>query len=299
MLAPGIWIAWEYLRDPLAALDYGDSEVFVVRDSAYAVEGESGPRSYRDVVLVAEGLDSIRFTLSLPPPRDGMRLPVVMVIGGLEIGRTSLRYVGHHGDNALIAYEYPYGPEYWYEGASPGDLPAIRRAVRRVPAQLEAVVRWAMRQPWADSSRISTFSYSFGAMFVPAFYRLAQSREEHLGPATLIYGGADIEKLLEHNLRIESDMLRGIVAWLAATAIRPVEPALHLPYLRASLLIVNGMHDRLIPEECWRELQELAPEPKTVINLDTGHMQPDATDLIDRLVEIGRSWLLERGAIEP
>jgi len=298
IVAISIWAIWEHLRDPLAALDHGNPEISVVRDSIYTVEAKSGIRIYHDIVLFAGDLDSIRFTLSLPAGKTGLRFPVIMVIGGLEIGRTSLRYVGHHGDNVLIAYEYPYGPEYWYEGTPLTEIPAIRSAVRSVPAQLEAVVRWARMQPWADTGRISTFSYSFGAMFVPAFYRLAASRGSTMGPATLMYGGVDIEALLLHNLQIESDIVRGIFAWLAATAIRPVEPALHLPHLHSELLIINGTRDRLIPEECWRSLQELAPEPKTIVNLETGHMHPGATELIDRLVETGRQWLLEREAIE-
>ncbi len=295
----GIWAAWEHLRDPLAALDYGLPEIVVASDSMVAVGEAAEARIYRDVVLVADGLDSIRFTVSAPAVSANRRLPVVMVIGGLEIGRTSLRYVGHHGDNVLIAYEYPYGPDYWYRGTPYTEIPALRNAVCSVPAQLEAILRWARTQPWADTNRICTFSYSFGAMFVPGFYRLVASRGDTLGPAALIYGGVDIERLLRNNLQIEPGFLRDAGAWLAATAIRPVEPALHLRYVKAELLIVNGTRDQLIPEHCWRELGRLAPMPKTVMTLDTEHMHPRATELIARLVDIGRQWLLECGAIEP
>lgn len=293
------WAVWEHLRDPLAALDRGNPEIIVARDSSYVVEGITGGRIYHDITLYADALDSIRFTLSLPARTEGIHLPVVMVIGGLEIGRTSLQYVGHHGNNAIIAYEYPYGPEYWYEGTALTEIPAIRNAVRSVPAQLEALRRWAREQPWADTGRICTFSYSFGSMFVPAFYRLVQERGGKPGPATLIYAGINVEAMLRHNLRMEPAGLRNILAWLAATAVHPVEPALHLPHMRSELLIVNGTRDMLIPRECWRGLQELAPEPKTIINLNTGHMHPSATRLIDSLVGIGRQWLLERGALEP
>lgn len=293
----GVWAAWEHLRDPLAALDRGNPEIIIAGDSSYLVEGVTGDRLYHDITLFADELDSIRFTVSIPANPEGLQFPVVMVIGGLEIGRTSLQYVGDHGANVIIAYEYPYGPEYWYEGTALTEIPAIRNAVRSVPAQLEAVAWWARTQPWADTSRFSTFSYSFGSMFVPAFYRLVQEHGGNLGPATLIYAGIDVEALLRHNLRMESATVKNTLAWLAATAVRPVEPALHLPHIRTELLIVNGMRDKLIPEECWRGLQELAPEPKTIINLNTGHMHPSATKLIDSLVGIGRQWLLERGAL--
>jgi len=287
-----LWATWERTRDPRSAIDPGSIETTVVQDNAYAV----GRRRYHDVVLYSPEVDSVRCTISLPD--DSSRaLPVIIIIGGLEIGRTSLGYVAEHGANAVIAYEYPYGPRYWYEGAPMTEIPAIRRAVISVPGQLAALLRHASRQPWADSARSVCFSYSFGAIFAPSFLRLAESYGDTVHHTTLVYGGADIERLLQHNLRIESSELRNIFAWFAATAIHVVEPENHLPYLHSMFLVMNGKRDQFIPAMLSQRIRALVPEPKTVRILDTEHMQPGARHLIDTLVAISRDWLVRQGAM--
>ena len=44
-------------------------------------------------------------------------------------------------------------------------------------------------------------------------------------------------------------------------------------------------------EQLEKKLQELTPEPKTIITLDTGHLSPKNVALIRQLVEISRKWL--------
>lgn len=285
------WSAWERLRNPLAAINPESLEADVVRDSAYI----AGGRNFRDIVLYSNELDTIRFTLSLPPDPDAP-LPVVLVVGGLEIGRESLSYVRDQGENAIVAYEYPYGPKYWYEGAPMGRIPAIRSAALSVPGQLAALLRYISERPWADPRRRACFSYSFGSIFAPSFLRVAEAHGDTVPYTVLVYGGADIELLLDHNLRIASGVLRRLFAWLAATAIHVVEPEEHLPYLHSSFLVVNGLRDQLIPLASSRRFQEAVPPPKFVRMLDTRHMHPKATDLIDSLVTISRQWLRGHGA---
>jgi fermentation-respiration switch protein FrsA (DUF1100 family) len=102
-----------------------------------------------------------------------------------------------------------------------------------------------------------------------------------------------------NNLRFLSDFPRTVVAWTASAAIYPVEPALHLPYLKGEFLVINGRNDHQIPESCWQKFQQLTPKPKTVMVLDAGHMHPNKPELTLRVIEISRQWLLERNAINP
>ena len=74
--------------------------------------------------------------------------------------------------------------------------------------------------------------------------------------------------MFRQNLKTRPLWVRSLLAWGITSAIYPVEPALHLPYLRGEFLIINGKRDELIPAESARRLQELTPEPKTVVNLD-------------------------------
>jgi pimeloyl-ACP methyl ester carboxylesterase len=291
------WAIWERNRDPLRALDIGASRLGDVEEQVYPEVTATGElRVYHDVVMATDKIGEIRFTVSRPSD-DHENLPVVIILGGLEIGRESLAYVQEHGPNALISYEYPYSPDYWYEGTPLGEIPAIRRAVLAVPAQLAMVLEWVLEQPWCDRGRVSVLGYSFGALFSPAFHRLAEARGLPLQKGILAYGGVDCELLLMENLGFGSNWQRAIVAWLAATAIRPIEPALHVPYLHQEMLLINGKHDTLVPPASFTRLHGLKPDPKEVILLEAGHMHPRKPDLTAKLVAMSRDWLLQRDLI--
>lgn len=295
----GSWSLWQHVRNPVNALNRGTPELRIANQNTYKIELNQVQRKYVDITLRGLGSDSIKITMSFPVQLPDTGLPVLVLLGGLEIGRESLRYVPRHGENILIAYQYPYSPRYWYDKTAITQIPAIRRSVLKVPAQVEGVARWALEQNWCGRERISILGYSFGAMFVPAVYRLAIEHGVEVGPGVIAYGGADLYLLLRTNLKFLSAPVRPVVSWLAASAILPVEPALHLPHIKSELLIINGKLDHQIPEESWQKLQNLAPEPKTVINLEAGHLNPAKPELTHRLVEISRKWLLERNVINP
>ncbi len=293
-----MWCGWQYIRNPVSALERGTSDLSVVRDSAYSVQLAAETRTYIDLSLCGKEVGLMRATVSLPKDLTEHDLPVLIVLGGLEIGRESLKYITKHGRNAVIAYEYPYSPRYWYDGTPLTQLPVIRESVLKVPAQVEALAGWAARQPWADEERVSVAGYSFGALFVPAVYHLCLEHKFYLGPGIIAYGGVNAFEILKNNLRFLSPASRWIVAWGAATAIRPAEPALHVPFMQPKFLIINGLQDNQIPESSWRKLQEMVLEPKTIVNLDAGHMNPGNPELTRQLVELSCKWLLKQGAIE-
>jgi len=285
-------------RNPLAALDRGNPalEMPVTRWRSGDFGGESrrvASLSFHDV-----GIDTLRATLSLPDSVPPAGLGAIVILGGLEVGEKALAHVPAPGANAVLVYEYPYQPEYWYDGTPLGELPVVRRAVLSVPAQVDALARWVLAQDWSDGERVSILGYSFGALFVPAVYRLAGEHGTPLGPGVIAYGGADLDALLRANLKDVPGPLRAPLAWIAASLIHPVEPAEHLPQLRNEFLLVNGLHDRQIPEACWRLQQELLPEPKSVVELDEGHMHFKKPELTARLERMSRAWLRERGAFD-
>jgi pimeloyl-ACP methyl ester carboxylesterase len=299
LIGSSIWSIYQRKRDPMPALDRGIVLPEVVIQKDYPVESEMEFRRYSDMVLFSEEIDSIRLTVSMPDtvPREG--LPVIIVLGGLEIGRKSLSYIPTQRQNILISYQYPYSPRYWYDGTKLFQIPQIRRAALLVPAQVEALARWAEQQPWSGRKRISILGYSFGAFFVPAVYHLAEVHELPLGPAVMAYGGVNIYRLLLKSMKNLSYIPRHFIAWFAATAIYPLEPALHVSYLKQDCLLINGRNDHQIPDNSWKTLHELVPKPKTVIILDAGHMHPGKLELTLKVVDLSRQWLAERNAINP
>jgi hypothetical protein len=292
--------------NPMPVLERDLSGIAVVRDSAYAATTRSGEaRLYRDLHLYGPGVGDIHVTLSLPADATESgesgesRLPIVLVLGGLEVGRESLRYIGRHGRNALVSYEYPYSPDYWYEGTPIREIPAIQSAVLSVPAQVAAALHWTAGAHWADRDRIVLLGYSFGALFVPAAYRIVEASGLTPAGSIVAYGGADLALLFRANLDMTPTWQRDALAGLAAVAVAPIDPARHLPHIAGDMLLLNGTRDHQIPWAAVERLRNSKPEPRTIVSLDAGHMHPTLPDLTDRIVEESRTWLLNRGFVEP
>lgn len=292
----GAWWAWQTWGPPLSLLAARMSDVdrtAVRSEGPDTLHGE--PRTVRRVDLVRTGGDTVRLVLSLPDPVPEGALPVLLILGGLEVGEETLEFITRPGPNAYAIYQYPYSPEYWYERARVTQVPVIRDAVLRVPAQVASAVDWLRGRPWADPERISLLGYSFGALLLPASHRVASTVAPPPLPAVLAYGGTDIHMLMDHNLGVDPPWLRSILARIAQIAIRPVEPGLHAPRMEGGpFFLVSGLHDEQIPRASFEALHALVPEPKEVRLLEEGHMHPRRPELTRRLVDLTREWLAER-----
>jgi hypothetical protein len=298
LLVTTVWAVREFQRDPMPLLDHGLAPLRVAASTASTLTTAAGEaRTVLEIELDGVEPGPLRITVSLPARPASGRLPVLIVLGGLEVGRRSLRYVETHGENALIAVQYPRSATYWYEGTPLAKLPVIRESALAVPSQVASLAAWARLQPWADPQRVSLLGYSFGAFFVPACARVARAHGQAFRTLVMAYGGADLPRVLDANIRLRPRALQWVVGRLLAAIVHPLEPALHLPHLPEEALFVTGLRDRKVPLASARRMQALKPEPKTVIDLDTAHMDPRNPLLIRRIVETTRRWLVARGAL--
>ncbi len=289
------WALCQYFSDPLDFIDQPIGDLEIVRDSTFQADFLPQQRKYHDLILANPEQGEIGCMISLPTNIPAGGLPVVIILGGLEIGQYTLKYIPDPGQNIILIYQYPYHPEYWYAGTAIEELPLIRKSVLSVPAQVISLKNWIADQDWADDRRITITGYSFGALFMPAIYRLAAHNQIPLRYGVIAYGGINIYQLLDTNMTNFSEPFRSLFSWLAATALRGIEPAYHAPYLQAEFLLINGTKDHQIPEESWRELHRLIPEPKKIVILEEGHMHPRKAALTQRLVKISHEWLIQKG----
>lgn len=294
------WAVREFHRDPMPLLDRGIVPLRVAASRTSVLTTAAGEaRAVHDFELDGVGPGALRITLSLPAGVQRARLPVVIVLGGLEVGRESLRYVDTHGDNALVAVQYPRSATYWYEGTPLAKLPAIRESALAVPSQVASLAAWLRSQSWADPDRVSLLGYSFGAFFVPACARVARADGQGFRTLVMAYGGADLPRIFDANVRLRPRALQWAAGRLLTAVVRPVEPALHLPLLPEEALFVTGLRDRKVPLESARRMQQLKPEPRAVVDLDAPHMDPKNPELTRRIVGVTREWLVARGAMAP
>lgn len=291
-----LWAWRQYRRDPLPQIDSGLAALQLTGLNEYPLRTASGEaRIVRELAFEGARAGTLLLTLSLPAGASEP-LPVMVVLGGLEVGRDSLKYVEVHGRNALVTLQYPRSPAYWYESLPIARLPEIREAVVAIPSRVASVLAWIRVQPWADPTRINLLGYSFGAIFVPCSARLAQIHGIPIRSLVMAYAGTDVQVLLTANAKLRPVFLRKPAAWLAGAMIRPIEPALHLPHLRQEALFVNGLRDEMVPLQLARRMQVLHGGPRTVLELDAKHMDPRRPELTREIVRRSWDWLVASGA---
>jgi len=271
---------------------WADAQRKVILEKRYDESDDQEIRTYEDVILDCGKDGKALFTISLPKNIPAEGVPCIVIVGGLMTGRESLKFIPDHGNYALVAYEYSDTLKKLRKLDVLWNLFSVRKALLEVPPQLIEIVKYLQEKPWISSDPIDFMGYSFGSIFIPVVYVKAQEEGIKLGPAVMAYGGAGIHCLLKANLTVPK-FLKGPVATMASALFKPIDPLLYAPKMKGNFLIINGIHDSQIPFECAKRLQDIVPEPKTVINLETEHMSPENTELTLRLINISRQWLEE------
>ncbi|MCB1085349.1 MAG: hypothetical protein KDK60_04535 [Chlamydiia bacterium] len=269
---------------------FAKESCFVVSEKTYRVPDSVEMRTYSDVILDCGKYGDAHFTISLPEKIPSEGLPCIVIVGGLKTGRESLQFIPDHRQYALIAYEYPAMLKKLHRASALWNLYSVRKAALEVPPELIGILKFVQQQSWFDHQPISLMGYSFGATFLPVTYVRAEQEGIPLGPGVMAYGGAGVYCLFKANLPLPR-FLKKPVASMAAATFKPIDPILYAPDMKGEFLILNGTRDHQIPMECAKRLQDLVPEPKTIMNLDTGHMHPTKTALNLRLINISRDWL--------
>jgi len=286
------WLLYQQWRDPLHAIDRG-IEISKVKEEPFVLPHLPVNRRYSHVVLQPEEGREIELFVSLPRYPSRSLLPVIMVLGGWDVKGDTLGLVPDPGAYILVVYRYGYGSDMW-KGARNRllEIFRIREAILSVPSRVLAAVKWLQEREDTDAKRVTLMGVSLGALFVPSIFHLAQERGVPLAAGVIAFGGADLKRLIRTNI-VEFSPAAGVLAAL----LHPMEPSLHLSSLSQPMLLINGREDRLIPEICARELQRLKPEPKTVVWLDTRHIQPDREQIVKEVVDLTTRWLRERGLL--
>ncbi|GAB4184979.1 MAG: hypothetical protein Tsb0015_01560 [Simkaniaceae bacterium] len=277
------------------AQDLSDREEIgaVLKKVVYEGRDKVSKRIFIDIELDTKKYGVANFTISLPEGGLKEKQPVMIVIAGRETGRKSLQFVPFHNNFAVIAYEYPKEIKEINQFSHVFfKILQVRDTILNIPYQLLSIAKWCQTQKWSDENLNPSFlGFSFGTIFVPPAYHYAQEQKFLLGPGVLGYGGADLYCLLRHNMPSAYSpkwAFARFFAWLYS----PLEPSRHLPYIKNThFLIMNGVNDKQIPFACAKRLQELVPEPKTIVNLKTDHLNMDNPALIEELAEISRQWI--------
>jgi len=286
-LAIRLYHSW---KDPIDVLRKNSISTKIIYENSYKSHDLFEKRVYTDITLDIAGAGKAHFTLSLPEtiPKEGLKC--IFVASGLDTGRKSLDYIRDQSNYAIISYEYPALIRSLKSRSLVLKIRHLREKILMVPQQWVSIILWIEQQQWCKNEPISIVGFSFGSLFVPATYHLAQVEKVQLGPGVIGYGGAGLLCLLNANLKLPG-LVKTPVAWLTSILLRPIDPIVHAKYLQNTFLIINGIYDRMIPAKCRKKIQEIIPDPKKIINLKTEHMNPSNQALLDELIEITKDFL--------
>ncbi|MDP9128501.1 MAG: hypothetical protein M3N08_09620, partial [Pseudomonadota bacterium] len=116
------------------------------------------------ITLFGDELGSIGIAISIPDPVPRQRLPVIMILGGLDTAEHTLANVPNPGNNIIVSYDWPM-PLHPPSGLGfLWALPSLYKKIMLAPAQIAAALDWVAAQPWADESRMSILGFSLGAL---------------------------------------------------------------------------------------------------------------------------------------
>jgi hypothetical protein len=278
---------------PVTKLAKPSNEPIICHEKVTENTGPSGDRVYLDYVMQTENAGEIIFRVSLPPTIQEGGLPTALIMSGVGVGKESLDYIKDHGNYVLIALDYPKK----FDQAGPlsvmMNLKQVRRELLSIPAQVNTVHKWAKTQSWCNKVDLSYIGLSLGAIVGPAVLNLGQSEGVKYGPTVFAYGGAGLNDIFYAN-GWGPGFVRKPAANVVANAFDPISPEHHLPNLHGEFLLIAGKCDYTIPWKSAEKFQQMTPEPKTIINLESGHVSLEDRVLLDQVIKISRSWVEEK-----
>jgi dienelactone hydrolase len=226
--------------------------------------------------------------LRLPADPTVDSLPGLVLVAGRQGGRNAARVLPDDLPFAVLAVEYPDDmPEEVGPIEAVREVGRIRRTARTMPGTLVEAGQFLAGMDGVDGERIAVMGVSFGVPFAAA-----AGSDPVFSAVILAFGGAGLRDLAAANLPHGNPLIRGVLASILATRLREFEPARHVPHISPTpLLLVNGVHDELIPRRTAVRLAEAARPPAEHVWLEEGHVGMADRALIARVGEVTASFL--------
>lgn len=242
-------------------------------------EGDSLYQAYR-VTLTSSAGYSVSGHLRVP--RQQGRWPSLVVIGGVETGRSAAELITPTEPYVVLGLDYPWdGPTHLSSLQLVVRILKIRRAMFLTPSAVLLAVDYLQRRPEVDSSRVVLAGASFGAPLMT----VAGALDKRARTVVVAYGGGDYASLAKANLTIKPRWLRAPVARVGAWLLDPIEPLHYVDQVSPRrLILINGLADDRVPRHCVEVLYQAAREPKRLIWLEAGHISPTNPELIERVL---------------
>jgi len=229
-------------------------------------------------------------------PYDRKNLPAVIILGGMMTGKSAVNYAYGVDNVILAAPDYRYKPRWEYNIFTIlYDLLEAYEAMYMQVVDNILLIEYLNSWDKNEEKRISLLGYSFGVPFAIA----TVSVQKNINQLALVYGGADLKFLIRHNLDLFNFIIDELLVQLFWLHVMNFEPGNFTENLAAeSILLVNGLQDKKIPELSAKKLQNNLSGQKSIIWLESKHVHPQNKQLSLKIIDILKNWYQEKGFVE-
>lgn len=226
------------------------------------------------------------------PDSSNLPAPAVIVFNGLETGAWVVDMIGgvqEVHETVIMAMNYPYKGEVSLEGVQLlSTLFQFRQAILDTVVSGLLMVDYLTQRREVDPERITMVGISFGSPFAVVVSAL----DSRIKGVAIHYGGGDLEKLLFHNIQWGDFLSRKLLSSWGALILAPIEPLKYIDRMAPRpLLMINGKQDERIPPESAWALFQKAHFPKEIVWLESDHVYPSKTELIQELTRRTAQWM--------
>jgi hypothetical protein len=220
----------------------------------------------------------------LRPAQGAGPYPAVLLNDGRELDSRAIDHLpAEFGDVVVLALDYPAEIPYTLRLSTllfrSGRL---RDALRQIPSLFSLGGAYLAQRGDVDSTRVALAASSFAVPFAV----IAAAADARFRNVALVYGAGSLTDVMAANLTLRPRPLSRVVSWVAMRPFHEFSPERYVAYIAPRpLIMVNGVDDPQMPRAAVESLYEAARDPKTLIWLPTGHLQPTDTVLIRTLVD--------------
>lgn len=254
-----------------------------VEDSGVQVQTvRIGVEGYPDVVLV------------LKIPKNATQpLPAIVLFSGFQTGAQAVKLVNDPNSFVIVGFEYPWPIDFLSD-----TLKWDWKRMEVIPVLMAVALKWLHEQQFLDINKINVVSVSFGTLFYPLAQRILMDEKIVSRSTVFGYGGVNIADVVGNELQKflgPGELLLAKLVVQSQTWF--IEPKYHLQHLRGPFLIVNGVEDNVFPDSSKRELIEKLVDPKKIITVPGGHIQPDRPEIIQKFMSEVFTFLKETDSL--
>jgi dienelactone hydrolase len=277
------WL-WRYaVADPAGELFAQRGPLLSARIEASGSSTRGDDRFERSWVRLTGG-HGLTVECGVLAPRDrSTRHPAIVLLGGWAAGRRAIEYAKDVPDAVILALDYRVDWSGTRDVAGVlRDVPAVRRQLLEVVPAAGLAADYLLGRPDVHAARLVLVGFSFGALFVPCL----AAHDRRYAAAAMVDGGGDVGAIVAANLRPwEGETTSRAAGWAAGLLLRPLEPLRYADRISPTpLLMINGSRDARVPRASVEKLFAAAREPKRLLWLDAGHVDPGDPALTQRII---------------